>query len=80
MIWLPFLIKIKSLMLQVRNNMMKCKKLFVGLSTVLFSMSIAGCGYIDDYAFGKDNKPHPKPLPTVEKKQVLEPEYDESSI
>jgi outer membrane protein assembly factor BamB len=71
MIWLRFPIKIKSLMLQVRNNMMKCKKLFVGLSTVLFSMSIAGCGYIDDYAFGKDNTPHPKPLPTVEKKQVV---------
>lgn len=39
--------------------------------TLLAATLISGCGYIDDYAFGKDNTPHPSPLPVVSKKQKV---------
>ena len=37
----------------------------------LFALVISGCGYIDDFVFGKDNTPKPSPLPLVKNKHTL---------
>ena len=41
------------------------------LAALGITLSISGCGYVDDYAFGKDNTPKPKPLPVVSHKQQV---------
>jgi outer membrane protein assembly factor BamB len=47
------------------------KKLHGIAITVVASICLTGCTYIDDYVFGKDNAPQAKPLPEIKhKKQV----------
>ncbi len=39
--------------------------------TLIASLTLSGCSYVDDYVLGKDNAPHANPLPELKhKKQV----------
>lgn len=50
---------------------MSQKNLFKTLLGIIILVSLTACGYIDDFAFGKDNSNKPASLPNIKVKQNL---------
>lgn len=53
----------------------KFRKIIISSIAALF---IAGCGYIDDFAFGKDNSPKPSPLPSYKNKYTINIDWSQN--